>query len=484
MAEAQANPIKVLIAPDKSQVELLFPVGYQVDATTAALCQTLLGEAGVEQTKDVLKAVKELLAQPVDPQVARQGVVARATPALEGQDGKVDWLVDHLPQDADATVALTDERNGAQSYYEQSAFIMVEEGQVVAQFSEPVAGSDGRDVCGGTIVCKPARPAAWEWDETLSKDREGRLVARTQGVLYRKDGKAAVRHVIEIDDCVDFSTGNISFTGDVVVHKSVRDCFEIQVDGSVTVHGLIEAAHIKCGQDLHALGGMAGREEGTVRVGGRLDGKYLDNVRGEITGDLAIEREVINCFFTIEGNIDMPHGAIIGGRQVVIGKVHLGTLGSPASVRSELVVGTIPALEPLLARLEDLLDEIEREHNILFDEQQILQKEAKRLTASAKERQTELMFELASLQTARRKAEGALAALRDYLEANRVVDVTIERELHAGSVLVVHDVQFHLTQDLKGPLRIVRKEGEIRVERHGRLTVLNQFASVGTAQAA
>ena len=73
-----------------------------------------------------------------------------------------------------------------------------------------------------------------------------------------RDRKSAkVSNTLEIDQNVDFSTGNIDFPGNVIVHRSVKDCFTVKARDDIEVRGLIEAATLIANQlDAESLVGQ------------------------------------------------------------------------------------------------------------------------------------------------------------------------------------------------------------------------------------
>ena len=71
-----------------------------------------------------------------------------------------------------------------------------------------------------------------------------------------------------------------------------------------------------------------------------------------------------------------------------------------------------------------------------------------------KERQCELMFELAETQAALHKARTASDALAQHISEHRVVDVRIERKLFPGVRFRVGDVVYRISDEIKGPMRI------------------------------
>lgn len=463
-AKTHEAALRVVVSADKSAAELIVPPGINRQMITPELCESVLRDSGVEVTAQVRAAVKQVIAS----EQAAKAVVARATPPKHGIDGYVEWINEPdesstpgaKPAAAPVAPAPPSADPQKTSYYEHSAFVMVKPGQVVGRLHPPTPGEDGRDVTGKTLPAKPGKEFRLKFDESLACDAAGKLVAQEEGVLVRDPNNAGVRRVLEIPSYVDFSTGNIDFHGDVLVGKGVRDLFTIKATGNVDVKGLIEAATILADGDLFARGGFAGRERGTARCGG-VHAKYLDNVQGEVLRDLNVEREIINCDLVVHGNLEAPHGAIIGGRMAVTGKIHVGMLGSGAAVATEIIVGSVPRLEPLYQRLQNFVQQLQTKREAAIEEQTQLNRMLgkTRPTAQDKERQTELIFEIANFEMLLTKARPTLENLEKRINDQRTVDVTIERKLHPGVIVVIGRDQYHISTDMRGPLRIVRDAG-------------------------
>ncbi len=469
--------VKIIIPDDGTQVTLILPQSFGKNEMARQICHAKLRDAKVEITESVVKAIDELIEQSKN--VAStpgsepiRGVVARAQLPVDGMDGKVEWKLDPANKQPADPMPETDDNaeqgevQGKRNFYEDTIYTTVSTGTVVGILYEPTVGTDGRDVFGKTLVGKDGKPYDLHFDETIMHNAKGELITQEDGVLVKTNYSICVRKVIEVHGYVDFSTGNINFTGDVNVAEGVRDNFVIKADGIVTVNGLVEAAKIITGKDFNARGGMAGREQGTVNVGHDLNAKYLDAVSGTIKHDLKVDREIINCDLTVIGSVDSPTGLIIGGKLVIGGKVNIDTIGSDANVRSDLIIGSVPTLDPILKNLEVFMSDLQEKRKKYAEEQDIINRAGKRLTAEMKERQTEVMFELMTIDTPLTKARDAHFRVNARAEELRTINVNVRKMLHAGSVLTVMGTIFKIRNDQRGPVVIFKDEkNEICIKR-------------------
>lgn len=458
--------LRVNVTSDGSEAAITVPADFPREYLTVPYCQEKLREYGVEIIGQVPRAIEELVKTVPAEGEAITMVVARKTPPVHGRDGRVEWTIE-AEQDGHAEAAgeektddESDEEGEAKAeieginHYETSAYIMVTNGMTLGRVFEPVVGTDGRDVTGRSLVAKVGKPISLKLDETILLKADGTLLAQSDGFFHRSGPKAKICKRLEVTGYVDFSTGNIDFKGDVLIHKGVRDCFVVKASNDIEANGLIEAATIEAGGSLNAAGGMAGRERGTVKVGRDLSGKYLDNIKGTVGGDLKIDREIINCALTIGGAIRMPNASIIGGSVCVTGSADLAEVGSSGGTPTRITVGTVPGFEQIHARIETILKKLCTKRDQIIEEQRQLHANSRFLTSTQKERATEIMFDIHQVEANVQKAETARKVMEAEIGKRRTVHVTVNRELHRGVILVIRDQQFRVDEDTRGPLQI------------------------------
>ena len=466
---AQETSPSVAIASDKLSANLIVPPDYDPAALTEILLNGLIRGVGVEITDFTTQAIHNLVQNPPTGDQAVTINIACAQPPIHGTDGSIQWFVDEKNEDEAEQQDTEHADQDAVSFYDCCAFEMVQTGDVIGRIHEATLGEDGRDVTGNTVPAMSGKDAQLQVDESIMRRADGSLVAQQDGVLYRESGKAQIRKRIEINEYVDFSTGNIDFDGDITIARGVRDCFVVKATGSVEIRGLIEAATIETGKGLIAFGGFAGRERGHARIGGCLRGKYLDNVHGYVKQDLCIDREVINCEITIDGGIDSSRGSIIGGRITPTGAVNIGTLGSGAGVQTELVLGSVPRLQPFAQELAGIVQTLTRDVEKLSAEQDMINKLSTkgRMAATDKERQTEIMFELSTSDTSLSKAQRTLESVTAEIDKRKCVNITVHRMVHPGVTLILGDLRHKITTGFKGPVRIYLDGGKNLMYRQG-----------------
>jgi hypothetical protein len=486
---APTTSLEALVAKDRSEARLVIPAQMPRALLTLELCVQTLRDAGVQITRTVDQSLRELVATGPPSEADASIVVARAVAPTAGADARVEWALGRAAPDAPAAstpagapapahpghapqpgpagpaspapTAAAPAGPGAEraSLYEHSAFVVVESGQVLGHCIDATWGEDGCDVTGKVIAAKPGRPLALKLDETILHDSRGQLTAQCAGVLIRRGGLAKISRTLEVSQAVDFSTGNVDFPGDVVIHRGVRDCFVVKAGGHVEIRGIIEGAVIECGGDLNALGGMAGHERGHLRVAGTAHAKYLDNVSAQVRGDLIVEREIINSDLTVGGTTHCASGAIIGGGLTATGPVLAAVLGSIAGTPTHLLIGAMPFLEQRLAELQAFLAQLDKARADLAAEQERVTRQHYHPTAQDRERQTEFLFEAQGLDQKILRARQLQEDCQKHIGAHRVVQVDVVQHLFHGVTITIQGTRYQVTEDIRGPLRISWQAG-------------------------
>ncbi|MEX1090683.1 MAG: FapA family protein [Phycisphaeraceae bacterium] len=456
MATSQDPPsIRAVISPDGLSAELVIPADSEPPASVES-CVDVLRQAGVVVDEAVISTVAALLEHGTHNSGSLRGIVARGQAPQAGQDGRIEWLV-NCPKD-DATL----------SFYDRSSYTMVTKDQVLARIIAPVVGTAGRDVLGQVIAAPTGNPVDVRLHESILQDAHGQLVALTHGALDNSSPVWRVQRLISVKEWVDFSSGNIDFHGDVVIGTGVRALFTVKATGTVKVGQIIEAATVECGGDL-ITGGMAGGEHGRVKIGGNFVSRYLENVVGDVTGDLCVSKSIVNCTLVIHGAMRCAGAVLIGGRQTVVGDVDVASLGNSADLPTELVLGCVPRLEPIAAEVDVIHHKLQAQHGSLLAEQtQLESAHCIGPSAQVRERLTEIAFELPRITRSLAKARAAQEKLRHDIAALRTVHATVRRCLHAGTVITLRGQSWRIREDIAGPVIITCQQDGSLVVGHGR----------------
>jgi uncharacterized protein (DUF342 family) len=171
---------------------------------------------------------------------------------------------------------------------------------------------------------------------------------------------------MDIPGNVDFSTGNITFLGDVNVHGDVLSGFSVRAMGNIHVDGAIEAGcSVEAGGDLVVVKGILGDGSTVVRAQRCVFSKYVENstiyVRENLQTDCIING---NVYCDGEVQVRSGRGCIMGGRVWAAKLVSAQSVGSQSECKTAIALGGLPCTnferEVVSQELRDLEIEMEK----------------------------------------------------------------------------------------------------------------------------
>lgn len=477
----------IAVRPDRMQAVLRIPRNARPSAVSLASLKALAEEIGLTVAEDVeallLDAVHQFNAQPRDLRI----VVAQGVRPQHGGDGNIEWVDGYAPP----SVALTDDDPQPQpqaddgnddpiDFYAQSAFHTVGETVHVATLIRPTPGVPGFDVFGQRIPPRAGRPHPLRPHPSIEIAPDGRVFTVNAGLLSADRFHIVVHPVLRVDDSVDFSTGNIDFDGSVMIHGGVRGKFKVDCTGDLIIAGLVEAAHIRCGGQLRAEGGMAGREIGTLEIARDTVARYLVGVSGRIGGALAVKREVINCRLDVAGNLELRGGDLIGSQANIQGAVHIGTLGSDAGVATTLRLGYVPELTEQLNKMHELLPRLTEHVEQLRQQLREINERPDLHDNMTQAHRGNLSKGIGQLEAKRQRLRERYGAAAQQFDQRCRVDLTVYRTIHPGVTIVLPRRELRFFEPLHGPLTLRRMpDGKLHIQASGGHAVaINDVARV------
>ncbi|UCD74020.1 MAG: DUF342 domain-containing protein [Phycisphaerales bacterium] len=454
--DAGQRGIEVRIEGDAAKARLIIPAATDPASVTAEALKSVACNEGVVVGPAVLAKLASIAEEFWRQNGAVNEVIAEAVPPKHGQDGRLEFVEGFDPA-MPMPMPIIGPDDGADNidFHNISSCITVSEGTHVATLRPPEAGENGHDVLGNTIAPTPGRASDVVIDvDTLATGEDGRVTARTSGVLQFKSNELKVSQVLDIKEFVDFSTGNIDFDGAVSIAEGIRDQFVVKASKDITVGGLIEAATVICGGNLACRRGMAAKDRGQLIVCGEARGVFFNNVRGWIKKSLYVARELMNCDFIVGGDLNCHRGTIIGGRTLVAGHAYVGTLGSRAGIPTTLVLGTVPRLNTKLKKLAVLAEKLRSRLEADRERLEAFQSVAQSLTEKQKEELHALREEIADLEQSLVTCRQKHSELKDELRRTRVVDLHVGNVIHRKVTIVVGGVETTIDKAIRGPLRM------------------------------
>ena len=167
----------------------------------------------------------------------RECLVAKGVPVVDGKDGYYEFQFN-----TDLSAKPKVRADGSVDYWSIHVVEIVEEGQVIAIYHDPVDGKNGCTVTGKPLNAKRGRPLPPLTGRGFDRSEDNHVyTANTTGKIEKNESRIMILEVYEIFGNVDMKTGNVDFRGDVIVHGNVTPGMKIHATGTITVDGTVEA---------------------------------------------------------------------------------------------------------------------------------------------------------------------------------------------------------------------------------------------------
>ena len=379
------------------KAELVFPKTTGHLIVTRAKIERLFETNGVKQ--GIKEQVVERLASGYVPENGRI-LVAEGTPAVQGKDGYYYFMFKtELP-----TMPKI-KSDGSVDYKNVDLFELVEEGQKIAVFYPATSGNYGFTVKGKLITpVKGKNPPRITGSGFRMLDDGVTYIAAISGSISYNNYTIKISNLYHVKGDVTASSGNIRFNGDVHISGFVGSGVTVEAEGNIIIDGNVEAAIIKAGNDVLIRSGVSGRDEGIIKAGRNIYGKYFENIILRADNDIE-SNYILNCESIAMNKINVSgeKGAIVGGTTYAIYGINASVIGNQAEIKTVFDIG---ANKYFKQKVKDLDGEIEEASKKAI----VLKNEMERLIAA---RGTEELKNLTLFQNVQASLVGKLHELEE-----------------------------------------------------------------------
>lgn len=305
-----------------------------------------LRDEGIENIleENIISAVNTCIREDIS---VNRVVAAQGIPPKQSHDGSVRFLFS-----VDDKRSFVKDVSGNVDYKDRGSILSVVPGEELAYLDPPVEGEPGRDVYGRVIpVPKPKKInlISGRGVETL----DGRTFKATiQGQPVLKGHELSVRDVYVVLGDVDMSTGNVDFSGTVIVKGTVREGFSVRCDGDIEIKGAVESGAVTAAGDGQ-ISAVIGNKS-YVDVGGDLSVRFIQGGEVIVGRDLSVGAYVLHSSVISGGQI-LVEGkkGVIGGHLIALKKIDLSSAGAVMGTGTVLEVGMSYHLKRELSLLEE-----------------------------------------------------------------------------------------------------------------------------------
>jgi uncharacterized protein (DUF342 family) len=262
----------------------------------------------------------------------REFIIASATPPIAGKDAVV---TETISVDQDAKPFLNED--GSVDYKKWGNIRQISQGEVICTRIPPTPGIQGTSVFGHPLSPTPGEDIALPVGiNTTAIDNETKLVSAIGGFLYRQGRNICIGSVYIIKGDVNFKTGNIEYSGDILVSGNVSAGFSVVADGNISIEGIVESALIESKNgSVFIKGSVFGLNNATIIARENINAENIQDTKVKAGKNLIVKGQIRNCQIETE-NLDMPrNGRIVNTSIAFRGHLKCGNIGGKAESVNE-----------------------------------------------------------------------------------------------------------------------------------------------------
>lgn len=231
--------------------------------------------------------------------------VAEGIPPINGKDDKLQ-IIQKISNQS------TDESNLSNiNYKERFTINYVKIGEVIGEIKRGIVGVDGKDVYGNSIPRKKKKILDIKASSGCRYE-DNKFYATINGQPIYKGGYFTVNPLFTLENDVDIKSGNIKFSGELVILGEVKEGMEVTALGGVKISKGVYRSEVISNSDIEIKGNVIASKikAGAVNVALQNKSQYL--------------RSIVNDLMTLYQNINYlrqnklvdlkkPDGEIIRG---------------------------------------------------------------------------------------------------------------------------------------------------------------------------
>lgn len=349
--------IEITVSDDRLFAYLQFVKVPEQIAITMEQLSTLLKTNGVEHGIDFVRLM-EIVNNPASFYHART-VVAIGEKPVQGENGYIEFLFD-VKGGQKKPLELED---GKVDFKEVVSINNVRQGQLIASRVPARKGVPGKAVTGEALLPNPVKDVHFKIGKNVVLDQEKTsMYATIDGmVTMTENDKLNVFPIYEVNGDVDYSVGNISFVGSVVIRGNVLNGFKIKASGDIRITGGIEAAELEAGGSIVIGAGILGQNKGIVKADKTVKCSFVQEGTIYAGEDVVVMQSIMHSTIRAGRNVICQSwkGLIVGGIIQAGENVSARTIGNTVSTATVIEAGVLPELRNELQELRNKLAKTE-----------------------------------------------------------------------------------------------------------------------------
>ncbi len=243
-----------------------------------------------------------------------------------------------------------EDASGKIDYREISRIIPVKSGQILAIKKKLKPEINGFTVTGKSIPASKPQDIPLVIGKNVDREEHETLIyfkAKIDGSLKYVNNVLSVSPVLDIENDVDFSTGNIHFDGNVKIGRDVLQDFIVEAQGKVMIWGSAIGCKITATEEIDVRGGIIGKNRCEIQTQKSLQTTFIENAKVKAAEDIIVKNGILGsevyCCGTVK--LENPKSRIVDSTVIAARGIFTHIAGGTFSTTTRLITGFKAELE-------------------------------------------------------------------------------------------------------------------------------------------
>ncbi|HAJ80450.1 MAG TPA: hypothetical protein DCO75_11845 [Fibrobacteres bacterium] len=241
----------------------------------------------------------------------------------------------------DHNLKPVEKKNGTVDFRNIETITMINNGQVILKKIPAAKGEPGKTVTGEDIPANEGKDIRLSGGKnTVISDDGFFLLASKSGFVYKDGELINVGDVLSIAKDVDFSVGNIKYSGDILIKGSVMPGFTVETEGNIVIGGQVESARVTSRNgSVEIQKGILGKSDTHVSGKISINTEFVQEAVLQSEGKVAIKKFCLHGDITCrEFEAKEAHSSVIGGHIKVFSYMEIYQAGNETGIVTKLAI--------------------------------------------------------------------------------------------------------------------------------------------------
>ncbi|OGR25063.1 MAG: hypothetical protein A2277_21115 [Desulfobacterales bacterium RIFOXYA12_FULL_46_15] len=239
----------------------------------------------------------------------------------------------------------------------------VKRGQLLAEKKPMEQPKSGTDVFGETLLVGDVDdvPLLGGQGVELSEDGLKLTASLTGQPSIDIKGVVSVLETFTVKGDVDFKTGNINFSGNVIVTGTVKEGFRVECE-DLTANE-INGGVIRIKGNLKISNGIVNAD---IETEGGIQAKFLNKAKVYGYGNIMVTREIMESYIAVSGSLNNETGRITASTIAARRGISVKQIGTEKAEYSTIKAGADDHLRWVAEKYDSKLEKAQKELDLIF----------------------------------------------------------------------------------------------------------------------